>query len=261
MPVSPVCKESVPEEAIGCLRSCLVEGDAIQESRARRSKRRALLLSIAVEMLILAALVLFPLFSKGENIASRIFVPTVPYSPGRAPDRGRNTTEARPARPDTCRFCAPPSVPNRIVTQDASRLGDLAAADEPGIPGAPDGQQIPGLLGTPGSSRQPTPPVTAPRAKQRLSISAAVEQAMLIRRVEPVYPPLGIQLRREGRVELHAIISTDGSMQSLEVITGDPLFIPSALSAVRQWRYRPTILDGQPIEVDTHITVVYTLNR
>ncbi len=84
---------------------------------------------------------------------------------------------------------------------------------------------------------------------------------MLIRRVEPIYPPLGIQLRREGRVELHAIISTDGSIQSLEVITGDPLFIQSALNAVREWRYRPTILDGQPIEVDTHITVVYTLNR
>ena len=84
---------------------------------------------------------------------------------------------------------------------------------------------------------------------------------MLIRRVEPVYPPLGIQLRRDGRVELHAIISTDGSMQSLEVISGDPLFIQSALNAVREWRYRPTILDGQPIEVDTHITVVYTLTR
>ena len=51
------------------------------------------------------------------------------------------------------------------------------------------------------------------------------------------------------------------NFQSLEVITGDPLFIQSALSAVREWRYRPTILDGQPIEVDTHITVIYTLNR
>lgn len=147
-----------------------------------------------------------------------------------------------------------------IVFHDTARLGDVTALDERGIPGAPDGQQISGL-GTPGSGLQPTPPVTQPRPKERLQISAPVQQAMLIRRVEPVYPPLGIQLRREGRVELHAIISTDGSIQSLEVITGDPLFIQSALNAVREWRYRPTILDGQPIEVDTHITVVYTLNR
>ncbi len=260
MPVDPVSQQSIPEESIGSLGSCLIEGDSFQQARARRGRQRALLLSIAVEMAILTALVLFPLFGKGENIASRIFVPTVPYRPGTAPVHQRNTTEPRPGRSDTCRFCAPPSVPNRIVTQDSSRLGDPTSPDEPGIPGAPDGQQIPGL-GMPGSDRQPTPPVTPPRQKERLKISAPVEQAMLIRRVEPVYPPLGIQLRREGRVELHAIISTDGSIQSLEVITGDPLFLQSALNAVRRWRYRPTILDGQPVEVDTHITVVYTLNR
>ena len=85
--------------------------------------------------------------------------------------------------------------------------------------------------------------------------------AKLVHRVEPIYPPLGVQLRREGRVELRAIISTDGSIQSLEVIAGDPIFIQSALSAVRQWRYQPTILDGQPVEIDTHITVIYTLAR
>jgi protein TonB len=84
---------------------------------------------------------------------------------------------------------------------------------------------------------------------------------MLTHRVDPLYPALAKQIRREGRVELHAIIATDGTVQSLEVLSGDPLFIQSALAAVREWRYRPTILDGQPIEVDTHITVIYTLNQ
>jgi periplasmic protein TonB len=84
---------------------------------------------------------------------------------------------------------------------------------------------------------------------------------MLIRRVQPVYPPLAMQIRREGRVELHAIIATDGTIQSLEVVNADPLFIQSALAAVREWRYRPTILDGQPVEVDTQITVIYTLSH
>ena len=85
--------------------------------------------------------------------------------------------------------------------------------------------------------------------------------AQLIRRVEPAYPRLAIQIHREGRVELHAIISTDGTIESLEVISGDPFFIQSALFAVRQWRYRPTILNGRPVEVDTHITVIYTLSH
>ena len=113
MPVAPVRKESIPEESIGSLRSCLVEGDSIQESRARRSKRRALLLSIAVQMLILAALVLFPLFSKGENIASRVFVPTCRIHREELPIRQRTTTQPSRGRPNTCRFCAPPSIPTK----------------------------------------------------------------------------------------------------------------------------------------------------
>ena len=84
---------------------------------------------------------------------------------------------------------------------------------------------------------------------------------MLIYRVEPLYPELPKQLHREGRVELRAIIGTDGTIQSLQVISGDPLFLRSALDAVQQWRYRPTILNGQPVEVDTTITVIYTLQH
>jgi len=84
---------------------------------------------------------------------------------------------------------------------------------------------------------------------------------MLIRRIEPVYPRLAIQTRREGRVELRAIVATDGTIQSLQVVTGDVMFIQSALDAVAQWRYRPTYLNGQPVEVDTTITVTYTLAR
>ncbi len=84
---------------------------------------------------------------------------------------------------------------------------------------------------------------------------------MLIRRVEPVYPPLPKQIHKEGRVELHAIIATDGTIQSLEIVGGDPMFFQSALDAVSQWRYRPTILNGQPVQIDTHITVIYTMQH
>ena len=84
---------------------------------------------------------------------------------------------------------------------------------------------------------------------------------MLIHRVEPIYPPLARQIHREGRVELRATIGTDGTIQSLQVVSGDPMFLNSAIEAVRQWRYRPTILNGQPVEIDTYITVVYTMQH
>lgn len=82
---------------------------------------------------------------------------------------------------------------------------------------------------------------------------------MLIHRVEPVYPKLAIQIHREGRVEMHARIATDGTIQSLEIVSGDPIFYLSAKEAVTQWLYRPTVLNGQKVEVDTYITVIYTL--
>ncbi len=88
-----------------------------------------------------------------------------------------------------------------------------------------------------------------------------LEPAMLIHRVEPIYPTLMKQIRREGRVELRAIIATDGSIESLQVVAGDAGFYQSALDAVRQWRYRPTVLNGQPVEIDTFITVIYTMQR
>jgi periplasmic protein TonB len=123
--------------------------------------------------------------------------------------------------------------------------------------GSPNGGQD----GFADSNREagPAPPVESKKERpQRIQVGS-IEPAMVIHRVEPIYPPLGRQLRREGRVELHAVISTDGSIQSLEVVSGDPLFFQSALAAVREWRYRPTILDGQPVEIDTHISVIYTM--
>lgn len=82
---------------------------------------------------------------------------------------------------------------------------------------------------------------------------------MLIHRVEPVYPVLAKQTHREGRVELRAIIGTDGTIRSLQIVSGDPLFLMSAREAVEQWRYKPTVLNGQPVEIDTYITVIYSM--
>lgn len=250
----------VPELGFGSLQSCLVEGDPQSEKRARRIKQRAVAISIALQTLALAALVLFPLLSKGERISAPDFTPIPPYAPvgnhhhATAPDTGHHT---RPA----CHFCAPPSIPPTISYHDHTQSQEPPGNDDNAIPGLPSDSAIPGGFNPSAQRTVAPPPDTVPPTTDRRHVSEFVQMAQLVTRVEPTYPPLAIQTRREGRVELHAIIATDGTIQSLEVISGDPFFIQSALSAVRQWRYRPTILNGHPIEVDTHITVIYTINH
>lgn len=85
--------------------------------------------------------------------------------------------------------------------------------------------------------------------------------ARLINKVSPEYPKKARKHHIEGTVRLHAIISKDGAPRKLDVISGDPLLADAALKAVRQWRYLPTLLNGQPVEVDTTIDVIFALNR
>jgi protein TonB len=111
------------------------------------------------------------------------------------------------------------------------------------------------------NGRRPQPPPPDATVKAQVVHVAHLDPAMLIHRVAPVYPPLARQLHREGRVELRAIISTGGTIESLQVVSGDPIFLRSALEAVEQWHYKPTILNGQPVEIDTYISVVYTIEH
>ena len=245
------------EDAFGSLSNCLVEGDPQSEKRARLIKQRAVAISIVLQSLALVALVLFPLLSKGERISLKNATPIPPY----APIGNHHHAPSDPVRHTSvpCQFCPLPSVPTPISPRNPTPEPD-----------GPDGDTIPGLPsgpGTPGGGIPTNPhPVLPPPDNQppplvRHLVSEPAQMAQLIRRVEPIYPALCIQIHCEGRVELHALISTTGTIESLEVISGHPLFIQSALAAVREWRYRPTILNGRPIEVDTHITVIYTLSH
>ena len=85
-------------------------------------------------------------------------------------------------------------------------------------------------------------------------------EGMLIRRVQPVYPPLARAARIQGSVVLAAVISKAGTIENLRMLSGHPMLVPAAIAAVSQWRYRPYILNGEPIEVETQITVNFTLN-
>ena len=94
----------------------------------------------------------------------------------------------------------------------------------------------------------------------RIRVGGNVQAARILNRVQPVYPEAARQARIEGVVRLHVIIGKEGSITQLEVISGHPLLQQAALDAVRQWAYQPTLLRGKPVEVDTTIDVIFTLN-
>jgi len=81
----------------------------------------------------------------------------------------------------------------------------------------------------------------------------------VIHKVQPVYPPLARSARIQGDVVLTALISKEGTMENLRVLAGHPMLVPAAIEAVRQWRYRPYLLNREPIEVETQITVKFWL--
>jgi protein TonB len=249
-------RDFVSQQGLGSLQGCLVEGDPEQRRRELTIRRRALVLSVLLQSAVLLALVLFPLFAKPARISDGIILPPAPYYK----QGGRKPTPERP-RPfhptrDTCRFCAPHAIPPTIVTHDDAppnneNIGIAFEGTGPSFPG-----QIPTI--------SPPTTVTAPpepHARQGPLHVTHIDPAMLIHRVEPVYPMLAKQVGRAGKVELRAVIATDGTIQSLQVVGGDPLFYQSALDAVRQWRYRATVLNGDPVEIDTFITVIYTMQR
>jgi len=97
-------------------------------------------------------------------------------------------------------------------------------------------------------------------APQRIRISQGVTRGLLIHREEPTYPPLARAARVQGEVVLSAVIDTNGQIQNLQLVSGHPMLVPSAIAAVKQWRYKPYLLNGQPVEVETTITVIFTLS-
>src|SRR5947209_4952132 len=127
-----------------------------------------------------------------------------------------------------------------------------------GVPGGVPGGQMGGVIGGIIS----TTPVAVPKvaAPQRVRVSQGVSQGLLIKKVQPPYPPLARQARIQGQVLLQAEISKDGTIQNLRLISGHPMLTSAAIEAVKQWRYKPYILNGEPVEVETQITVNFTLS-
>src|SRR5215472_4099472 len=127
-----------------------------------------------------------------------------------------------------------------------------------GVPGGVPGGQMGGVIGGIISST----PVAVPKVAtpQRVRVSQGVSQGLLIRKVNPAYPPLARQARIQGTVVLQAEISKDGTIENLRLVSGHPMLAPAAIEAVKQWRYKPYFLNGEPVAVETQVQVNFTLS-
>lgn len=151
-----------------------------------------------------------------------------------------------------------PESDDRLVS---ASLDDIAEAIERGpkgdgalyMPPTSFGGVIGGVIGGVSGS--------APARPGQVRIGGEIQAAGLVKRVDPVYPPLARQTRVSGVVKLHAIIDKDGTVLELQAISGHPLLIQSAMDAVKQWVYRPTLLNNDPVQVDTEIDVTFSLEQ
>jgi hypothetical protein len=200
------------------LRVCLVDGDAAQLSGARRRRRRSLLLSVLVQIGILASLILIPVLSKAPPIALANVMPLPPYYHA----TGSEHTVERPhraTRTHVFTFCLTcPPVLNRAPVAQANSTQQSGNSTGPDPMGDGVGPECSGCAGlAPNTSPKPVIPDVATPSIVRVT---HLDPAMLIHRVEPIYPTLPRQTGREGHVELHALIGTDGAVRSLQALEG-----------------------------------------
>jgi|HubBroStandDraft_6_1064221.scaffolds.fasta_scaffold191358_2 protein TonB len=243
---------------LGNLSQCMVDSDRVASAGARVLRGKALVASLALEAIVIACVLLWPLVTLGVLPARLLFTPVPPYrgeqraravhprESNRQPPNGRNIAERQ--------IFQPPRIPSHVAsTPDPEPPGVEAYGDSLTQEGSPDWMPA-------GTDNGPLAPVVrpAPVRKPRM-VSLGVMDASLVHRVEPEYPLLAKTLRRSGSVVLRAVIATDGEVHQIEVLSGDPILAQAARAAVRQWRYRPTLLDGQAVEVETQITVNFVL--
>lgn len=234
------------------------------ESVARPSSKRkrwALVVSGTAQMVCLLILILVPLIYTQALQKAILNTPLVPFS------RTASRPAAQPPAPGSGVrrvrllnrgiLIEPPRIPPRVSVVDEPPLPPEAPLEGPST--ASTGVDL--LSVGPVAADQVSQPAAAPSVPQRVILVSTIEAAKLVSQIHPVYPALAMQARIQGDVVLHAIISKDGGVSELQVLSGHPLLVNAALDAVRKWRYSPTLLSGRPVEVETTITVSFVLGQ
>jgi periplasmic protein TonB len=229
----------------------------------KTNKPWTVVVSMIFQVTFLAVLILIPLIyteALPKGMMTTLLVAPPPPPPPPPPPVAAQVVHVKP---QVHLIQAGKLVAPKVIPKDIKNIKEEAEPDMgsgPGVPGGVAGGSIGGVLGgvMGGMGAAPPPPkVTPSRIRQGGNVTAA----KLVNQVKPNYPPLARQTRISGTVRLHAIIGKDGSVQSLQLESGHPLLVQAALDAVRQWRYQPTLLNGEPVEVDTTIDVVFSLNQ
>jgi protein TonB len=240
--------------------------DSLVESGGKlKTKRGATtVISFILEFLFLGILVLLPLiFTEAlptKQLMTMITAPPPPPPPPPPPAAAPVIVKKIQSELDNGQLRTPTAIPKKVqmIKEDEPPPSAGPAGVVGGVPGGVPGGAMGGVLGSVMSSV----PTAVPKAAtpQRVRVSQGVTQGLLLKKVTPQYPPLAKQARIQGVVVLSALIGKDGSIQNLHVVSGHPMLTNSALEAVKEWKYRPYILNGEPVEVETTINVNFSLS-
>jgi protein TonB len=225
--------------------------------KKKTNKGWGFVLSGIVQATILAILILIPLIyteALPKAMLSTLLIAPPPPPPPPPPPAAVKTIVKPVARLiQSGKLMQPRAIPKEVaVFKEAELPPDV-------INNTQTGGVFGGIPGQGMVSGPVAPPPPKPTAPQRVKQGGNVTAALILTQTRPLYPPLARQARIQGNVVLHAIIDKDGRVAQLEVVSGHPLLVQSALDAVKQWRYKPTQLNGDPVEVDTTITVTFTM--
>ena len=211
--------------------------------------------SVIIQSAILGTILLIPLIYT-QTLPSAMINTFLVAPPPPAPPPPPQQTAVKQVQPKTFavnRMVAPTVIPKQVEMVKDEAPPSVGTSDMAGVPGGTG--DVLGGIGT-GVAPPPPPPAATPN---RIKVGGDVQSASLMKQVTPEYPGIAKTAHVSGTVTLHAIISKDGSIEKLEYVSGPALLMASAMSAVKEWKYRPTMLNGQPVEVDTTVQVVFSL--
>jgi len=233
----------------------------LEISWAERGRRSCTTLtSFGLQAVIIGLLLLIPLLTTVGLPSARTVSTPISMGrpdPGPAPQSRTPTTGVVQIVPVVSRLMLPGRVPHGIPKGDDVPTLNVGIGD----PTLNIGNYIGSGVGLPVSisGSRVVLPTVAPNPPVRKFRTSSMLEGSLIRRVQPTYPPLARSARIQGPVILEAIISKAGTIDNLRVVSGHPMLVGAAIEAVSQWRYRPYILNGEAVEVETQITVNFVL--
>jgi periplasmic protein TonB len=248
-------------------------------SGGKTKKPVTVLMAFGIQIVLILVAVVIPMIwfdvLPTAQLQSFLVAPPPPPPPPPPPAAAApvKVVKVIPRQFDAGKLMAPKVVPKEVATikeeelpPPTSGVAGVVGGVPGGTPGGTPGGVLGGIIGSVPSAAPPPPPPpkkeeVKPPTPQRIRVGGNVQSAKLVRQPRPNYPPLAKQARISGVVKLSAVISKDGTIKELQVISGHPLLVPSALEAVKQWVYQPTLLNGEPVEVQTQIDVNFTLSQ